>query len=126
MTAIAWMGREISTGYYRVRRVPKGPWVGCEVSVQDAMVFVVEDGSPAAHGWSLDALPDEIGDAAAMGHAFSHPILRLLLWSERITEAEYRRMLAVSSWAAANSPQSAEANPNRPIDVNSIPIGDLF
>jgi hypothetical protein len=123
---IAWMGREISTGFYRVRRVPKGPWIGCEVTIQDAMLFVVEDGAPSAHGWSLDALPDEIDEATAAGRGFTHPVLRLLLWGERIEEGEYRLLISTSAWARTNSPQSPQANPDKSVDTNSIPVEDLF
>ena len=127
MSAIAtWMGREIAAGHYRVRRVPRGPWVGVEVSLQDGMIYVVEDGAPVAHGVPAAALGDLMGDLTAEGSAFSHPIARILLWSERITEGEYRLLLARANWALVNSPESPAANPNKPIDVNSIPISDLI
>lgn len=119
------MGREIDEGWYRFRRVPRGPWIGAEVSVQDGMIYIVEDGCPVAHGVPVAAIGELMGDAVAEGAAFTHPIARILLWSERITEADYRLMLARSAWASFNSPMSPEANPNKPIDPNTIPIRDL-
>lgn len=125
MTTIAtWMGREIAEGHYRVRRVPRGPWVGAEVSLQDGMIYIVEDGGSVAHGYPLAVL-DDIPTEDVLS-AFSHPLFRLMLFGERIEEAEYRLLLSRSAWASFNSPLSPEANPNKPIDPNTVPITDVI
>ena len=126
MTPIAtWMGREIAAGHYRVRRVPRGPWVGVEVSLQDGMIYVVEDGARSRTACLLrpgrpDGRPDGRGQRL-LAPDRSNPV-----WSERITEGEDRLLLARANWALVNSPSSPAANPNKPIDVNSIPISDLI
>ena len=90
------------------------------------MIYVVEDGAPVAHGVPVGALGDLAAEATMDGGAFSHPVLRILLWSERITEADYRLLLARSNWAAFNAPDAPEAHPNQPIDPNTIPITEIF
>jgi hypothetical protein len=121
-----WMGREIAEGWYKCRRVPKGPFVGVEVTFQDGMIYVVEDGAPVAHGVPADTIGDIAAETVIEGGAFTHPVLKLMLWGVRITEAEYRHLIAVSAWASVNSPDSPHANPTRAIDVNSVPIRELY
>lgn len=113
---------QVTPGFYRVRKVKGGPWIGAEIVVQDSMIFVSEDGAPSFDGVSVNALADLIVDCVSDGDAFRHPLLRVAWFGTLITEAEYRHLLAMSNWAQMHAPDHPAANPGKRIDINTLPI----
>lgn len=110
--------------YFRVRRIKGGPWVGCEITIADRLVRLSEDGNPATDAVSLDEL-DDLLVAWAMGEQ-QHPLVRTLLFGEAISAAQHRHLLTVAAWARVNAPNHPAANPDRPVDLNKLPIGMIF
>lgn len=117
---------EIRPGYYRVRKVRNGPWIAAEITVQDGMILISEDGAGAALGVSSAMYEDLIVESITEGQAFSHPLLRCAWFGEPIDEAEYRHLIALGAWARQHRPSHPAAQPDRPIDRNTVPISDIF
>jgi hypothetical protein len=116
---------EIRPGFYRVRRVRSGPWVGAEVALEDGVVTVSFDGEPQA-SVPHDEVEALIIEAVTEGEAFRHPILAVCWFGEPIDEADYRHLLATAAWARQHRPGHPAANPDKPVDINQVAVKDLF
>jgi len=107
----------ISPGFFLVRLVRKGPRVPAQV-LFDGMLFRVEiNGKQAPDAWRPDELDALWGDTAMQGEAFSHPLLRIALFGERISELEYRYRCLLRDWAERNDPGHSAARPGAPVDL---------
>ena len=113
-------------GYYRIRRVRSGPWIAAELQIADGQIAVTEERETIIAGIPLETLPDLWVEAHIEGEAFRHPLLRLLLFGVPIEAPEYNHMLATAAWARSNARSHPAANPDRPIDLGTIPIEHLF
>ena len=117
---------DLQPGLFKIRRVPKGPWVAAELIIAGGQLATTEDGSPVLAPIWLAELPDLLVEATIEGEAFRHPLFRLLYFGVRITRAEYEHLIETAAWARRHSPRSAAANPDRPVNPGTIPIADLF
>jgi hypothetical protein len=92
-------------GFYLLRLVKGGPWVGAEIRCQDGQWRVMVDGDwqgPVADPWSL-------------------PNLERVHWGGRTTtESEVRYRLARKRHAIIDAPNSPAANPRRPVDPDEF------
>lgn len=117
---------EIRPGYYRIRIARRGPWIAACIAVEGDTITVMQDGAPHAETFRADAIADLIIDSVMEGEAFRHPLLRIAWFGEAIDEAEYRHLLALGAWARDNRPSHPAAQPDKPIDLNAVPIADIF
>lgn len=117
---------EAKPGLYRVRRTRNGPWIAAEITVTAGLIEVIENGVPHAERWPVDNFPTILSDAVMAGEAFGHPLLRILWFGVPIERQEHRALLALSRWAQANDPRHPAANPDRPVNMNDVPIDRLF
>lgn len=117
---------QIEPGYFRLRLVRNGPWIAAEISIENGMIVIRQDGEIEGEPLHPDALADLITEATIEGEAFRHPIIRCAWFGQRITEAEFLHLLRTSRWAKANNPDHPAANPTKPIDLNRVPITDIF
>lgn len=117
---------EIEPGFFRLRHVRNGPWIAARVELVGGLVRLTQDAKPPSCECSTAEYADLVVAAVIEGEAFSHPIIRCLWFGVRIAEAEYQHMLRVAAWARANAPAHPLANPGKPVDINVIPIRDLF
>jgi hypothetical protein len=115
---------DVEPGYYRYRRVRGGPWLPVRLIIEDGMVMAWEDGSPVAHGLTIAAVNDLMATAMMEGEAFTHPLLRLILFAKACSEEDYRFLVAERAWARANEEPGSDAD--RPVDMNTIPIRSIF
>lgn len=106
--------------YYAVRLVKNAPRVGVclEYGIpNDPVTHEPLDRSPRWQCWingesvSGDTVILEMDGVTKM------PIVN----GEKITHQEYAYLLDVARWAAAHAPDSPEANPRKPIDLNTAP-----
>jgi hypothetical protein len=116
----------IEPGYYRVRLVQRGPWVGARLEIHNGRISTWEDGVHVIDGIAADSVGDLFADAASEGAAFTHPLLRLLLFGVKIDQAEYDYLIGLAEWARTNAPDHPSAQPKRPIDLGSVPIVRIF
>lgn len=93
-------------GFYMLRLVRGGPWVGAEI-IQDVdgqwtvMVDGVREG-PSHNPWIL-------------------PLLEKVHFYGRVTtESEVRFRVGAARWASIYAPSSAPANPHKPIDIDNL------
>lgn len=88
-------------GFYRIKIVRKGPWVGAEIRFEGDKAVAYVDGQLSlgtSGGWEQDAVD------------------RIALWGEPITEPEHRFLLAQAEHARKHRPDHPAANPKKPID----------
>ncbi len=94
-------------GYFRVRLVRKGPWVG-------ARIVRHSDGS-----WQ--AMVDGQRYAAALDPASAPWVFRIWHSGRSISEHEYLSYLRTKGWAMAHSPDHPAAHPREPVDLTKTP-----
>ena len=111
------------TTYFRFRLVRKGPWVG---------VAIVPDPAAGLYWLDVDGVRntqpvrivdvDSLDPAGAMGARVFHDTLhRVLMWGEKIDQAEHDYLVANAKWARANRPDDPAAQPGRPISLRAAP-----
>lgn len=90
-------------GFYVLRLIKGGPWVGAEIRFEDGQWSVMIDGDtqgPSANPWVLDRL--------AMVHHYGR----------FSTESEVQFRIGQKRWAQIYSPSHSAANPRRAIDLD--------
>lgn len=117
---------DLRPGFYKIRRVPRGPWVAAELIIAAGMISTTEDASPVLAPIPIDTVSDLLVEATMEGEAFRHPLFRLLYFGVRIERPEYEHLIETAAWARLHSRRNPAANPDRPVDPNTIPIADLF
>lgn len=93
-------------GFYLLRLVRGGPWVGAEIIHDaDGQWRTMLDGKwegPSRNPWIL-------------------PMMEKIHFGGReTTESEVRFRVGAARWAAIYAPSSAPANPHKPIDIDSL------
>jgi hypothetical protein len=117
---------QITPGFYRTTLVRNGYPVGAEITLTDGIIGISQDGETLAETFALADLPEIIIEATMEGSAFRHPLLRIIWFGTRIEAAEHAHLLREARWARANNPRHPAANPTKPVDMNDIPIKDIF
>lgn len=106
----SWLSRRVDLpeqGFFRIRLVRGGPWVGAEIRCESGIWTGLIDGQP---GETSDA------DPAAAQHVF-----RIWHSGEIIPEHEHAFLLSRAAWARLHAPDDPAANPNQPIRLDSLP-----
>lgn len=117
---------EVTPGYYRIRLTKGGHPVAAQISIDQGLITVTVNGEPDGTPLPTDQLAETIIEATIEGEAFRHPVLRVAWFGTPIDEAEYRHLLRDARWAKANNPKHPAANPERRVDLNKLPIKDIF
>jgi hypothetical protein len=117
---------EVQAGFYRYRRVKRGPWMPATVSVEDGMIYIVESDARLKVGITADAYADLIIDAVADGAAFESDLIRVVWFGEPIDEAEYLHMLKILAWARLNQPDHPMLRPDEPIVLRDVRVASVF
>lgn len=93
-------------GFYLLRLVRGGPWVGAEITRHpDGQFSVMCDGKtegPSHNPWILPLME------------------RVHFGGRETTESEVRFRVGARRWAEIYAPSSAPANPHKPIDLDSL------
>lgn len=116
----------ITPGYYRFRKVKRGPFVAARISVRDGVIYVAEEDQPAHFAISETDFAAMVTAAIMDGEAFTHPLLRIAWYGQPIDEIEYRHLIAYAKWARLHAPQHPAARPTEPVDLNTLPIDLIF
>ena|SRR5215467_4310901 len=117
---------EITPGYYRYRRVARGPWLPAIVSVEDGMVFIIEADRTLRVGIEASAYEDLVITMVMDGQAFDSNLLRVIWFGEPITKEEYDHMLRVMEWAAQHQPDHPLNHPDQPVRLAAVPVKAIF
>jgi hypothetical protein len=117
---------EVTAGFYRYRRVKRGPWLPAVVTVEDGMIYVVEADETLQVGISADSYADIIIKATMEGEAFGLSLLRVVWFGDLINEAEYRQMLETLAWARENQPDHPMLHPDDPIRLAEVRVSSVF
>jgi|SRR5215472_12951461 len=117
---------QITPGFYRYRRVARGPWLPALVSLEDGMVFVTDGGDRLRVGISADAYEDLVVTMVMDGQAFDSNLLRVIWFGELIDEAEYQHMLKLLAWAREHQPDHPLCHPDEPIRLNDVRVSSVF
>ena len=114
-------------GYFETRRSSRHPWVAAHVT-QDSVgrYGLILDGVPSLEMWEVESAEDLYAGCILEGvNAFAHPLLAIWLFGREITEESYQFRLSVSTWAKQNDPSHPAANPDKPINMATLPIGSI-
>lgn len=117
---------EVQAGFYRLQAVRNGPWIAARITIEGNTITLEQDTSPPTVSVGAGDYADLVIDAVIEGEAFGHPIIRAVWFGVRIERAEYDHLLRTAAWARANQPSHPAANPTKPIDLNRLPITDIF
>lgn len=117
---------EVTPGFYRRRAVRNGPWIAARIEIADGMIRLTQDATPPTAECSAADYADLVIEAVIEGEAFRHPIISCVWFGTPIERAEYDHLLRTAAWARANAPRHPAANPTKPVDINQLPINDLF
>lgn len=115
-------------GYFETRRSSRHPWVAAHVT-QDAggRWAVTVDGVPSLEMYDCTSAEELYAECLMEGvNAFSHPLLSVFLFGREITKEQYDWRLAASRHAKINDPSHPAANPDKPIDLGTVPIASIF
>ena len=107
----------IVPGYFLIKLVRGGPPVPAQILFDGLLYRVEVNGKLAPDAWRPDELDPLWGDAAIAGEAFSHPLLRVVLFGKKVTELEYRYRCELRAWAEKNAPDHSAAKPGEPVDL---------
>lgn len=104
-------------GYYRMKRIRGGPWIGVRIWRCCHCTPV----GPAPHAWRPEC--DRYPPLIATVEGKDQPPLPLWSWvaGREISEADYRYLTEGSAWDRLYDPQAPSANPDKPIDLGSMP-----
>lgn len=106
-------------GLYKIRLCRGGPWVAAELRYgppSDPETGKPLDRSPR---WQTFINGREFGNGPTPESA---GVYKVWPYGVEIDEAEFRYLLGVSNWAKSHSPQSPEADPDKPVDFLKAPI----
>lgn len=119
--SVAQLLRQPALGFYRIRLVKNGPWVAAEIALADDIYTVTN--AVFGHVWSgtHETLIAETDAALLEGRAFTHPLLRVLLFGQPITPDEYAYLTARRAWATEHARDQPEAAALAPIDLDTMP-----
>ena len=107
------MTREIANpepGFFRIKLTKGGPWVPAIIYRPCPIEFEPQTFQPVDRHYRLVAEVD--GKLVDMSRVWTS--------GERITMAEYLFLTADHAWARLYRPDLPEANPERPIDFNTL------
>lgn len=94
-----------SPGFYLLRLVRNGPYVGAQIRHEDGQWFVMEDGvlqGPSTDPWLLPLME------------------RVHHYGRETTEAEVRFRLGLKRFEEIYKPDGSAANPRKPIDLDKM------
>lgn len=106
---------------FRIRLVRKGPYVAARVDLEDGLWWITQAGERLTQPYREDQLEEVINGAVMEGKAFSHPLVRLLVFGQPIDEQEYDFLIAEAKWAKQHAPEHPAANPDKPISLRAAP-----
>jgi hypothetical protein len=116
----------IEPGYYRYRKVRNGPFVAARIAIRDGVIYVAEEDGPAHYAVSVTDFAELVTSSIMDGEAFRNPLLRVAWYGQPIDEIEYRHLIAYAKWARMHAPQHPAARPDKPVDLNNLPIDLIF
>ena len=103
-------GTAPGAGMYAVQLVKDGPLCPLKVWHQSNGWKVLINGKAAPLG----------GVVTHIGHE-TDPVGEVVVRGKKIDAGEYEHLLRVHEWAVRYAPTAPEANPRKPIDMNSMP-----
>lgn len=104
-------------GFYKIRLNGKGPWCAAAVFLPCPMVLPEPGIDPSE--WCLPLDRSRRWQALVDGRPW-HPA-KVHAYGRRITAQEHAYLSALSSFARWQSPLLPQADPEKPIDLNSLP-----
>lgn len=112
-------------GRYLTKLVQKGWAVPASIeTTADGTAFTATlDGEPLPGEWSRDDIETQLYDWIT-GEP-SHPFLKITLYGQQCTEAEYQHRLAMKHWARQHAPWHPCLHPTRSIDHSTLPAEDF-
>lgn len=108
-------------GKYRHRMVRRGPWVAAEISLADGIYSLWVCGRGITWRGSSEQLITEIEQALLAGRAFQHPMVRVSIFGQRISDELFHYLVDRREWALANAPTDPYAVAEAPINLDDIP-----
>jgi hypothetical protein len=94
-------------GYFKLRLVKRGPWVGARIDQIDGKWVATIDGTEQSPGHED---PVEAKGVLKVWHA-----------GQFISQPEYNYLVQLAAWAREHSPDHPAANPGKPIDLATLP-----
>lgn len=119
--SLAHLLHQPPTGFYRVRLVKRGPWVAAEIKLLDDVYTVTDAVFGTTWTGTRAKLSADVDEALVDGRAFSHPLLRVVLFGEPIDAAEHAYLVARRAWATTHGTDQPEASALVPIDLDAMP-----
>jgi hypothetical protein len=117
---------EVTPGYYRYRRVAKGPWLPAFVSIEHGMIFITEADNVLRVGISEKTYEDLVVNAVVNGEASHNSLLRVVWWGERISLEEHDHLVRMIAWAKEHMPEHPLCHPDEPVRPMAVPVKALF
>lgn len=111
------MNRKIIPGFYVVRLVHGGPPVPAQI-IWDGFVYRVEINGRDEGAWTREQAEVAWGDSVMRGDAFTHPLLKLVLFGKMVDEPDYRHRCRLRDWALKHDPEHGAAKPRDRVDLN--------
>ncbi len=106
-------------GYYRIKLVKGGPFVGAEIKYEPPLDPVT--GEVLDRSWLWRAIIDGVAEPIR-GYQPTRKVWWIWERGEMIDEAMYRFLLEDRAWARKWAKSSAEANPTKTVDLGQEPI----
>lgn len=101
---------EPQCGYFKRRLVKDGPWIVARIWLHQETDSIGELTAPEEMRCEVDGKERDPVDQWTW------------LAGRPITREEYRHLRAVRTWAKAHAPDQPEADPDKPVDWNDVPI----
>lgn len=110
-----------AAGFYTLRLVRRGWRIGVQLFREDGLFWAEANGDPPTEPINLARLHTEMQEWL-MGESAREMVLRLWLYGEPTTEADYRWRVEMRRWAEIHDPTHPAANPMRPVDTAKMNI----
>ena len=111
-------------GFFEVRKSSRHPWVAARVERDlDGRYSVTIGGVTGLESWTCGSAEEMFLELVAAGeNAFRHPLLAIWLFGREVDEETYNLRLATAAWAQEYVPDHPAANPDKPIDLGTLPV----
>lgn len=105
-------------GFFTLRLVKGGPKVPARIIHAPATDPLTGETLDRSYWWSAEISGKPAGEPSMQP---TDEVMRIWLFGEPITEADYRYEVADMDWCLAHAPAEPKANPRQRIDLASLP-----
>lgn len=106
-------------GFFKMRRVRGGPFVGAEIRHGPAPD--PDTGEPLDRSWLWEALVNGKHEREPAGDPLKAGVIMIWESATEITEREYRFLIADAEWCAKHAPDEPQAKPTEKVSIVDLP-----